>query len=447
MKTRIVTWLLVLCMVFAMLPVTAFADEITYIENQSFTFINPLYADTITEDDLVKPSHIAPFSTYASRNGYYDATTASELVRAGMVAREENIIVNVCCDFNSMDTVEQDMANLAENVLDAAMVHTGNPVEGDYLRWQCAGCRYEVDAWTDGISLNMTITYTMTYYTSATQEAQLDAAVSNLLSQLNVSDLSDYGKLKTIYDYITSHVTYDYANLNNDSYNLKFTAYAALMHKTAVCQGYALLLYRLALELDVDCRLIAGIGNGGNHGWNIAKIGEYYYNLDATWDAGRTTHRYFLVSPGNFIDHVRWSEYETAAFHKEYPMATTNYVPVADSVCVTSDVPYRGGYWDAANQRYVRIAATKNKDGSYTFTAPNGIVKVMVVVMGDVNEDEKVSVSDIAALNAYLCNKKALTAEDKFAADVNGDGVLNRNDISVLVAALLGKVPLAWEVA
>ena len=230
MKMRIVAWLLVLCMVFAMLPVTAFADEITYIEDQSFTFINPLYADTITEDDLVKPDPITPFSTYASRNGYCDATTASELVRDGLVAREKTIIVNACCDFNSMDTVYQDMENLVENVLDAAMVHTGNPIEGDYLRWQYAGCHYEVtDAWTDGISLNMTIEYTMTYYTSATQEAQLDAAVSKLLSQLNVSDLSDYGKLKTIYDYITSHVTYDYANLNDDSYKLKFTAYAALM--------------------------------------------------------------------------------------------------------------------------------------------------------------------------------------------------------------------------
>lgn len=37
------------------------------------------------------------------------------------------------------------------------------------------------------------------------------------------------------------NVTYDYASLKNPNYLLKHTAYAALMNKTAVCQGYAAL--------------------------------------------------------------------------------------------------------------------------------------------------------------------------------------------------------------
>ena len=56
-------------------------------------------------------------------------------------------------------------------------------------------------------------------------------------------------------------MTYDYDNLNNQDYYLKHSAYAAMIHGKAVCQGFAVLFYRLALELGVDCRYISGIGN------------------------------------------------------------------------------------------------------------------------------------------------------------------------------------------
>ena len=105
--------------------------------------------------------------------------------------------------------------------------------------------------------------------------------------------------------------------------------YAALVDKKAVCQGYALLFYRLALENNIDARLIAGLGNGGPHGWNIVKIGNCYYNLDSTWDAGYTKigYNFFLVTDNNFSKHIRDEEYNTNEFYALYPMATKNYDP------------------------------------------------------------------------------------------------------------------------
>ena len=73
-----------------------------------------------------------------------------------------------------------------------------------------------------------------------------------------------------------------------------FTAYGALIDRTCVCQGYAALLYRLLLELGVDNRVLTGTGNGGGHAWNIVELDDVYYNVDPTWDAGRTEYDYFL---------------------------------------------------------------------------------------------------------------------------------------------------------
>jgi transglutaminase/protease-like cytokinesis protein 3 len=102
-------------------------------------------------------------------------------------------------------------------------------------------------------------------------ERTVDQRVDSLLNQLNLYNKTDYEKVRGIYDYICNNVVYDYENLEDDTYQLKYTAYAALVNGTAVCQGYALLFYRLALEAGLDARYVTGTANGDNHGWNIVE--------------------------------------------------------------------------------------------------------------------------------------------------------------------------------
>lgn len=179
---------------------------------------------------------------------------------------------------------------------------------------------------------SFSIPFTACYYDDAQQEAEMDVAVLQLLDTLNLDGKSDYEKIKGVYDYICSNVNYDDTNLNNDAYKLKFTAYAALVNKTAVCQGYAVLLYRLMLELGIDCRVITGIGktNNGNgpHAWNIIQLDNgTYYNADSTWDAGRTNYGYFLKGSGFDTDHERGDTYLTDEFCADYPTAIADYDP------------------------------------------------------------------------------------------------------------------------
>ena len=126
-----------------------------------------------------------------------------------------------------------------------------------------------------------------------------------------------------------------------------------MINKTAVCQGYANLLYRLALEAGIDTRSIHGTSNGEGHAWNISKLDNYYYNLDSTWDAGVTSYNYFLRSNENFPNHDRSEEYLTEEFNRNYVMSTQDYTPPEpDPDCPFVDVTKDDYFYDAVLWAY-----------------------------------------------------------------------------------------------
>ena len=301
-----------------MQPLLVNAAEAVPLETVTETRINPLYEDVISEDDLITPQD-GGIALY-SEPEYGNPSEAAELLREQMKERMETAVVYFA-------TERSDYPNVSREIWTEAMAHTGQPKEGDSLKWQWGGYNLSRSGYIRSGIYYITCTFTITWYTTPEQEEELDEAVASVLSQKGLLDntKSSYAKTKIIYDYLCENVTYDYDHLDDATYTLQYTAYAAMINNTSVCQGYALLFYRLALESGVDARLIAGTGNGGAHGWNIVKVGGKYYNLDSTWDAGRTTYRYFLKCPANFENHVRYEDYETEAFHESFPMGTTDY--------------------------------------------------------------------------------------------------------------------------
>ena len=247
-------------------------------------------------------------------------------LRQKMKERESSITVSLI-----LEDVQQS-EGIAERLYKAAIVHTGEPTEGDYLRWHCGEWKASIKVTSANGVLSAEIVYTIAYYTTKEQEQELDHKVQNVLDALDLYEATEYEKIRGIYDYICTHITYDYENLDNWKYKLPYTAYAAMMHETAVCQGYASLFYRMALSLGVDVRLIGGEA-GGAHAWNIVRIGDVYYNVDATYDAALTEggkpYGYFLCSDESFSDRWRFSEYETTEFRQMHPMSQTDYVDAA----------------------------------------------------------------------------------------------------------------------
>ena len=321
---------------------------------EPYTYINPVYKDVLSD---ALPEAVTPYSLETPQNVSYtdDVQQLAATLRQQMLNRTTTIHLY----YHSNTAITQDSLNqLSDQLFNLAVAHTGNGKEGDYLRWHCEGWTLGASYSSASSGYNMDLTFTMYYLSDASQEAQMDQAVSSLISSLNLSGKNEYQKAKAIYDYMCSNITYDYKNLNDPNYTLKFSAYAALINKTSVCQGYATLFYRLALEAGLDARVIAGVAGGGNHAWNIVKINGSYYNLDSTWDAGRDPYDYFLKNMDDFSDHDRNADYTASDFVTAYPMSATSY---DESAPVYGEPTYE---W-AADYSSVTAKRLCETDGTY----------------------------------------------------------------------------------
>ncbi len=336
-------------------PADTAPSEVT---NTIVTYINPLYEDVIDISDLNEPSD-SHISAYKASEYYASINEAAGYMRSQMKQRSETIEVGLQSEIEDEGADEEKIKNIiidmAKSIADKALIHTGNPTEGDYLLWQYTGWKCSIGYYTQDSIYYITYTYTMTYYTTAEQEEELDTMLAEVMNQLDLDHQTDYEKMKSIYGYICDNVTYDNEHLEDDDYKLKYTAYAALINKTAVCQGYAVLLYRMSLEVGIDARLIAGKAGDTPHGWNIAQMEGYYYNLDSTWDAGETTYDYFLRCNDNFDGHTRDEAYTTDEFNSQYPMGDEDYQPSEDEPSAENpftDVNESDYYYDAVIWAY-----------------------------------------------------------------------------------------------
>ena len=244
------------------------------------------------------------------------------------------------CMSDRADTVELDLRvpvsaisggtyfnDLIDDIEDQALLHTGVPTEGDYINNHYEQMDVSLAAQIFTEDCIVSLTFYLTYRTSKDREKDMNKKVAEVVAGLGAENMNDYEKVVAVHDYILDHVTYDHEHVGDDSYLPQFTACAALIEGTAVCQGYATLMYRLLLELGVDCRVVTGTVAGEGHGWNIVKLGDLYYNIDATFDDDEngSSRAYFLKSAANFEDHLRDPEFLTQRFIDAYPMADEDY--------------------------------------------------------------------------------------------------------------------------
>ncbi|WP_026497429.1 Ig-like domain-containing protein [Butyrivibrio sp. WCD2001] len=297
-------------------------DNNRYLETTEAIYrVNPLYAGIISEDELYHgPELRVTEESVLNAEKSSSVAEAAAVLREGLKRKDRNIYVYFT--FPGTDYDASSLITMENNAFNIAMQHTGKGNEGDYLKWGYSGMGMQIaydkkDGKTSG-----TFTFYMTYYTSAAQEQSVNAKVSQISSALSLSSKGEYDKILAVYEYVCGNVKYEYGNSQ-----LKYTCYAAAINKSAVCQGYALLVYRLLNDAGVSCRLIAGNTSSGGHGWNIVRVGDYYYNIDATWDAGKDKEKYayFMKCDSEFDDHKRWSQYADSSFYQLHPMSSTSY--------------------------------------------------------------------------------------------------------------------------
>ena len=245
-------------------------------------------------------------------------------VREGLKSHLEKIELEFTMDENFYDELEA----FVRDLIDYALLHTGEPDEGDYLRFQYGGYKAEYGYQTRGGAYDYYVTLEPVYYTDIEQEEKISDKVSEIITELDFSDsATDLEKITAIHNYLVENISYDHVHADNPYHTLKVTAYAALVQHSCVCQGYSVAFYRLMLECGIDCRIVSGTaeyddGSTILHSWNIVKLGDVYYDIDVTWDDDNSVFTYFMKCDDEFPHHVRDEEYSSDEFCSEYPMSS-----------------------------------------------------------------------------------------------------------------------------
>jgi putative uncharacterized protein (fragment) len=353
MHKRIISLILTLIMLITMVPSTIVAasevrtkegveassnqsesnrSEVDKSDESIIYMVNPLYEDVISIDDLKKKldsSNDEPLFGASTGQYFSDYDSAVSYLRKQMVSRETEITMNFPASW--FDSHKDGLYwDLLYDAMKCDESSTGQ--EGDALIYGFGGCQLSYNSKAGYIQ------YTMLYHSDAEQEAKLTAAVAEAMTTLQLNGLSEAKKITKIHDYICNHVDYAYNSTEEQIY----TAYGALCTGKAVCQGYAVLFYRMCKEAGLSVRIISGTGNGGPHAWNIVRLGSKYYNVDCTWDGQdvATYNEFLLKSEADFRDHTRESwpvagsrylDYTSAEFNAQYPMTEKSWDESDDS--------------------------------------------------------------------------------------------------------------------
>ncbi len=352
MKKRLFSILLTLALILTLNPAPVYAApdsannepavttvaELESVESQSYGL--PINVGSSDDDGEIITG---PVSTVSSLYGY--ANSFKEHVST----REPQFTIKYDYQFdlngeeltNELYEEKYDLINqqTADAVYTIALAHDIQcPSAGDYLLGQIAWERTiqskaAVYGDNDYAVISFSYTYNMTYYTTSDEERVVTETISEILSDgtLNLDGLSDYEKIKAIHDFVCNQTTYDTYYYGNQTQLHQYTAYAALIEGTAVCQGYSLLFYRLCLEAGIDARFISGNAGGEDHAWNIVKLDGYYYYVDTTWDdtydpEGAIVYDFFLKGANSiFAERTPDESFTTPEFAESYPIAQDDY--------------------------------------------------------------------------------------------------------------------------
>lgn len=345
---RILCSVLVLAMVFSVLPRVVFAsqNEVVHAEDETEVQESVSSAEQVGQETLsigadwafgsegMSRENLETLITAVSRqmtakgdkqvasyswNGMDDSAlyeicaTQINTLRKAMVNRQTTITVRI-----SYSMTAEAWQLLAQYMVEKAVEHTGNPVEGDYLAYQIQN--WKATGYRGSSYANFT--YTLTYATTKEQEQAVDKKVAAILSELDVYSLSELDRIVAIYSWICNNVHYSVADAHT-------TAYQGLIVGECACQGYSVILYRLLNEAGIESHILDGYGGdsanftgSANHCWNIAWLDGIYYLLDVTWDqgGGGQDFRWLLHGTEDWPDH-----YNLTDKYLDYSISARNY--------------------------------------------------------------------------------------------------------------------------
>lgn len=191
---------------------------------------------------------------------------------------------------------------------------------------------------TSGNSIEMKIhfNYDFPRKTLLRYLSETEIKATNIINTMITPDMDDYQKEIVLHNYIINHARYDDLNYRNNTVPAEsHTPYGILIKGTGVCGGYAHAMRYLCRKVGIECIVITGQGDGGDHVWNIIKIGGKYYHVDVTWDdpvgEERLRYYYFNLSDEMIAVNHTWDKNRyPRCINTEYNYYRINDLWVAD---------------------------------------------------------------------------------------------------------------------
>ncbi|SEF47636.1 Transglutaminase-like superfamily protein [Eubacterium ruminantium] len=187
---------------------------------------------------------------------------------------------------------------------------------------------------------------------------QLYDKVKNIVSQITSPGMTDYQKELILHDYLVSHCTYSLGSIENEN---EFRAYGALIDGEAVCSGYSEAMSLLLTCAGIENEIVIGNAGGEGHAWNMVKLDNKWYHLDATWDDPKgmdvVSHTYFNLSDAEIKTTHSWLiNYANKADSDDMSyFSNTGYIASDKASFINAAV---NEYYSTNGRNYFEIAIT-----------------------------------------------------------------------------------------
>ncbi|HHT97245.1 MAG TPA: hypothetical protein GXZ90_05050 [Clostridiales bacterium] len=270
-------------------------------------------------------SLIMSSTTFAGEHNVNDWNSYKNAIMEDMLKQDESIVINYKSDktYKSFQEVKDLVQTMYNEVADDMLgTLEENNVRGIHFK--------TIGTVKNNVDYKLTSgEYNITYKNSFQDMQQSQTIIDNFLSNNIDSSMSDYEKVKIIYNFVIDKLSYGYANTGDtaqDKLNER-NILLGLQGNPVVCEGYSMLFSKMMTSAGYNNKIIRGKVDSDGHSWNLVEIDNQWYHVDATWGDSISEKRqedYFLTSD-DFIEAKDNPQINRTWIKANYPQALEIY--------------------------------------------------------------------------------------------------------------------------
>lgn len=260
-------------------------------------------AKTTTIDDLPATS-----TTTNVANTYKEL---ERLIDVRLINRESRFELHFNRGSNTSLAIKDVKKHIEDYIADTFNFKEAQP----YVGWSIK----DFDIETIDSEQKMTFVVKPTFYTTLSQEKDVDKEIKAISNEIITASMTDFEKTLAIYEYIAKFdLTKDRTKTDAQS------PYTLLKDKRGTSRAFALVALRLLEYNDIPVKVINGeiLGDVNdnldvNHFWNLVYLNGSWYHLDSALGAGYTgqtesfPYEHFLLSDATMQTSHQWIGYST----------------------------------------------------------------------------------------------------------------------------------------